>query len=85
MLRVIRQKTHVDTRVVGGGIGRNRVEEVRGWRRRATPSDDELSTLRIELWRILLVERKQLVADEVVAGGEVRRDLARPFEFLSVG
>lgn len=31
------------------------------------------------------MEGKQLVADEVVAWGQVRRDLARPLEGLHIG
>lgn len=68
--------THVDTRVASGGIGGDRVEVIRGWRSRATPGNDQLSTLRVELWRVLLVEGKQFVADEVVAGSKVRGNLA---------
>jgi len=82
---VTRQSTHGNSRVALGGVGRDRLEVVRRWRSRATPGDDELSTLGVELRRVRLVERKQLVADEVVARGKVRGDLAGPLEGLHIG
>lgn len=79
---LIRRNTHGDTRVALRGVGRNRLEVVRGRRSSTTPRDNELSTLGVELRGVGLVESEQLVADEVVARGKVRGDLARPLKGL---
>lgn len=48
----------------------------------AASRHDELGTLRVELRSVGLVESKELMADQVVSGLEVRGDLARPLEVL---
>lgn len=74
--------TYIDARVACRSIRRNRVQMVRRGSHSSASADDELCTLRIELRRVGLVQSKQLVADEVVAGRKVTRDCAGPLESL---